>query len=421
MLDKEKVGKTIALYRRIKGFTQKALADTLHISYQAVSKWEAGVSLPTVEMFYQIAQVLDVTVDALLSGEKLDNRWITYKDTGLDTAKLYTLKNKIMELTTEDERLLSCCYADVVMFRMDIAGMKEPVYSMVTCVPGSKERFAREHGYDREICMDVAASGMNHMLQHGIKPIILRAQMICGSNHSEQLYQMATSFREICEQNDVMFAGMEIAAQPVNYRADEYTVNATLVGVQDREKLITEELIEEGDILIGLRTEGIDGTNYPIIKVMLDRKPELAYAQIDEGRYFVDELMKPNTAFTKEILELLEADCVHGIFRVSSRLMNVKKGVSCYIPEGLGACIDLDQIPILPLYRFLIEQDMIGRNVLHHHFHFGIGMVVVVPREKCEQAMDIIKEYRECWCIGTIMRDEEHPGEKVWTKGQLRL
>lgn len=421
MLDKERVGKTITNYRKMRGITQKALADALHISYQAVSKWEAGVSLPAVEMLYQIAQILDVTVDALLSGERLDNRRITYQDTGLDTARLHSVKRRIMELIPEDESLVSCDYADALLFKMDTTGMKEPVYSMVTCVPGSKERFAREHGYDREICMDVAASGMNHLLQHGMKPVVCKAQVLCGNNHSEQLYQMASAFREICEQNHVIFAGMEIAAQAVNYRMDDYKVSATLVGVQDRDKLVTEELIEEGDVLIGLRTEGIDGTNYPFIKVMLDRKPDLMYARIEEGRYFVEELMRPNTAYTKEIMELLEAGAVHGIFRVKNHLLNFRRGGSCYIPEGLGACIDLGQVPILPLYRFLIEQDMIGKKVLPYHFHFGIGMVVAVPREKCEQAMNIIRKYRECWCIGRIEKDKEHLGDKAWTKGQLRV
>ena len=54
MLDKEKVRKTIAFYRKELGMTQKELADLLHISYQAVSKWEVGAGIPTVDMFYTL-------------------------------------------------------------------------------------------------------------------------------------------------------------------------------------------------------------------------------------------------------------------------------------------------------------------------------------------------------------------------------
>ena len=91
MLDKKGVGKRIAYYRKEHGMTQKDLAALLNISYQAVSKWEAGISLPTVEMLYDIAKILNMTVDGLLNEEAGAKRQITYMDTGLDTRKLYEL------------------------------------------------------------------------------------------------------------------------------------------------------------------------------------------------------------------------------------------------------------------------------------------------------------------------------------------
>lgn len=418
MLDKERVGKTISLYRKRLGLTQKELADKLHISYQAVSKWEAGVSLPTVEMLYEIATVMSVTVDALLNEGVVDNRWITYMDTGLDTIKLYSLKDEVQKLASEDDNLISANYADAALFKIDTTGMKEPVYAMLNCVPGSKEGYARKHGYDREICADVAANAINHVLQHGMKPVILQGMIMCGNNASDQLYRMARTFREVCIQNNVMFAGMEIAAQPVNYRPDEYRVTANIVGVQDREKMISLKMAREGDVLIGLKTEGINGTNYPIIKVMLDRRPELAYAKIDGEHHFMEEIMKANVAYGKEIAALQEAECLHGIIRVKNQLMNTDS--YSLLPEGLGACMQLSQIPIFPLYSFLMKQDMIGKNVFHYHFHFGIGMVVVVPKEKLQQALEIIGKYRECYCIGSIEKNREHKGKKVWAEGEIK-
>ncbi|MBQ8822430.1 MAG: helix-turn-helix domain-containing protein [Lachnospiraceae bacterium] len=419
MIDKEKVGKTIALYRKMRGLTQKNLADMLHISYQAVSKWEAGVSLPSVEMLYEVAVAMNVIVDSLLNDNIRDNRWISYMDTGLDTKKLYALKREIQELVSPDEELISAQFADATIFKIDTSGMKEPVYASLNCVPGSKERYAREHGYDEEICADVAANAMNFVLQHGMKPVILQAMVLCGNNGSDQLYRMAQTFQRVCVENNVMFAGMEIAAQPVNYRQDEYRVSASLVAVQDREKLQDLSHVSKGDILIGIRTEGINGTNYPIIKVMMDRKPELAYAKIDEEHYFVEEMMKPNTAFTKEVMELQGENVLQGVFLIRNHLLNDRTYLA--LPEGVGACIDLRKVPILPLYRFLAEQDLIGRNVLPYHFHFGIGMMIAVKEKDCERAMEIIGKTKECWCIGRIERNTQRNGEKVWTIGELAL
>ncbi len=89
MLNKEEVGKRIAFFRKEKGITQKELADFLHISYQAVSKWELGKSLPTVDILYEISGLLNVTVDMLLNENEWKNRSILYLASGLDTKRLH--------------------------------------------------------------------------------------------------------------------------------------------------------------------------------------------------------------------------------------------------------------------------------------------------------------------------------------------
>ena len=417
MLNKEEIGKRIAFYRKERNITQKDLADFLHISYQAVSKWELGKSLPTVEMLYEISHLLGVTVDELLDENEWKNRYISYRSTGLDTKKLHDLKKDIMKLNTKDESIFSAYYADACLFQIDTSQMREPVYSCITCVPGSKEELARKYGYNQEICMDAAANAMNHTLQHGMKPVMLKAMVTCGDYSRKQLYLMAQAFRKICDKNGAAFTGMEIAAQPVNFSSEEYTVNATVIGVQDKEKVLTGSRLQEGDILIGIKTEGIDGTSYPFIKVMLDKKPELYHAQIDEKRLFLDELMKANSVYTREIMALQEKGYLKGACRSSNTLLNWKYWRA--IPDGLGACIDLSAIPVLPLYRFLFEQDMIGENMFSYHFHMGIGMTVAVPEEHWKESIEVISQFSECWRIGQIENDGRHKGERVWNKGRI--
>lgn len=417
MLDKKKIGKRIAFFRKEKGITQKELAGFLHISYQAVSKWESGKSLPTVEMLYEISNLLSVPVDALLNENEWKNRSISYQDSGLNSEKLHTLKREIMKLNSEDENILSANYADICLFQIDTAQMREPVYSCVTCVPGSKEQLAKEYRYNREVCADAAANAMNYTLQHGMKPVILKAMVTCGNYNQEQLYLMAQTFRTICDENMVSFTGMEISAQPVNFSPKEYWVSATVVGVQDKDKLLTGNRLEEGDILIGIKSEGIDGTTYPFVKIMLDRKPELYYAKIDENSSFLDELMKANSVFTREITALQGEGYLHKAFRIRNSLLNEKSWQD--IPEGLSVCIDLSSLPVMPLYQFFFAQDMIEESVFLRHFNMGIGMTVAVPEKYCEEAMKVIGQFSECWRIGQIEADNGHKGETVWSRGRI--
>lgn len=71
-MDQIKIGKFIAKQRKNKGLTQAQLADLLYVTDRAVSKWECGRSLPDSSIMLQLCEALDITVNELLTGEKIE-------------------------------------------------------------------------------------------------------------------------------------------------------------------------------------------------------------------------------------------------------------------------------------------------------------------------------------------------------------
>lgn len=72
-MDCQKVGKLIWELRKEKGLTQKQLAQAVNISDKAISKWERGLGMPDVSLLHQVAEVLGVNVENLLSGNLTQN------------------------------------------------------------------------------------------------------------------------------------------------------------------------------------------------------------------------------------------------------------------------------------------------------------------------------------------------------------
>lgn len=68
MMDIQKVGSQIGLLRRSRGLTQQELGERLGVTFQAVSKWERGETLPDTMILPDLAKVLETTVDFILSG-----------------------------------------------------------------------------------------------------------------------------------------------------------------------------------------------------------------------------------------------------------------------------------------------------------------------------------------------------------------
>lgn len=73
-MDQIKIGKFISSQRKRLGLTQRELAEKLLISDKTVSKWECGGGLPEVSLMIPLCEILNVNVNELLSGEKLDEK-----------------------------------------------------------------------------------------------------------------------------------------------------------------------------------------------------------------------------------------------------------------------------------------------------------------------------------------------------------
>ena len=71
-MNTEKIGKFIAELRKEKNMTQKELADKLHVTDSAISKWERGVGCPDISLLDSLGKVLDVSINEILAGERIE-------------------------------------------------------------------------------------------------------------------------------------------------------------------------------------------------------------------------------------------------------------------------------------------------------------------------------------------------------------
>ena len=95
-MDLIKIGRFIAVCRKKKNITQEQLAEKLYITDKAVSKWERGLSLPDADKMLDLCNILDINVNELLNGEKIDmqNYEKKMEELLVELAKQEELKNK---------------------------------------------------------------------------------------------------------------------------------------------------------------------------------------------------------------------------------------------------------------------------------------------------------------------------------------
>lgn len=123
-MDQIRIGKFIAKSRKARNLTQRQLADTLCISDKTISKWECGKGLPEVSLLLPLCTALDITVNDLLSGEKVSETDYQRKAEGnmIDLMKENEENRKRMALSiiTGVITIIAVCALIVIVSIMDL-------------------------------------------------------------------------------------------------------------------------------------------------------------------------------------------------------------------------------------------------------------------------------------------------------------
>lgn len=114
-----KIGKFISSIRREKKLTQKQLADKLGITDRAISKWENGKSMPDLSLLKPICDILDVSINELLSGEKIKDT-TRLEDNIVNAINYGKKRNNLYEI---------CFFLFILFFGMIMLVMSMSIFS----------------------------------------------------------------------------------------------------------------------------------------------------------------------------------------------------------------------------------------------------------------------------------------------------
>lgn len=142
-MDQIRIGKFIAESRKSRNLTQRQLADALSISDKTISKWECGKGLPEVSLMLPLCAALDITVNDLLSGEKVSSTDYQKKAEGnminLMKEKAENRKRMALSMITGIITIVAICALIVIASFLDLPAMVRMiliVFSAVVAVAG---------------------------------------------------------------------------------------------------------------------------------------------------------------------------------------------------------------------------------------------------------------------------------------------
>src|SRR6266481_3122011 len=150
------------------------------------------------------------------------------------------------------------CYA--------LTGFKKPVLVSSVDGVGTKLKIAFATGVHNTIGQDLVNHCVNDIAVEGAVPLFFLDYLAVGKLHAGVAGQIIGGLAEACKQNGCALIGGETAEMPGFYAQGEYDLAGFIVGVANRESLITGEKVEVGDILIGLPSNGLHTNGYSLAR-----------------------------------------------------------------------------------------------------------------------------------------------------------
>ena len=287
-------------------------------------------------------------------------------------------------------------------------GMKKPVLVSGTDGVGTKLKLAFIMDKHDTVGIDCVAMCVNDVICSGAKPLFFLDYIACGKNVPERIADIVKGVAEGCVQSGSALIGGETAEMPGFYPVDEYDLAGFSVGVVDKENILNNKEMEEGDVIIALPSSGVHSNGFSLVRKVFDVENADIKTPLERlgGKSIGETLLTPTKIYVKPILALLEEVKVKGISHITGGGFYENSPRS--IPDGLGAKVNKSAVKILPIFTLLQETGNIPERDMFNTFNMGVGMSVVVKKEDAEKAIEILKANGEdAYVIGEIIKSDE--------------
>ena len=294
------------------------------------------------------------------------------------------------------------------LFELDLTGINKPVLVSGTDGVGTKLKIAFLMDKHDTVGIDCVAMCVNDIICCGAKPLFFLDYIACGKNVPERIADIVKGVCEGCVQSGAALIGGETAEMPGFYPVDEYDLAGYSTGVVDKDKIIDNKTMAEGDVIIALPSSGVHSNGFSLVRKVFDVENADIKAPVEAlgGKSIGETLLTPTKIYVKPVLALLDELKVKGISHITGG--GFYENIPRSIPDGLGAKIDKASVKVLPIFKLIQEKGGISERDMFNTFNMGVGMSIVVSKDDADKAVSVLKANGEdAYIIGEIVKSDD--------------
>lgn len=279
-------------------------------------------------------------------------------------------------------------------------GYKQPVLVSGTDGVGTKLRLAMDLKKHDTIGIDLVAMCVNDLVVAGAEPLFFLDYYATGKLNVDTAADVVAGIGKGCELAGAALVGGETAEMPGMYEGDDYDLAGFCVGVVEKSEIIDGTKVAAGDALIGLASSGPHSNGYSLIRKIIEVSNADLTQQI-EGKTLADALMEPTRIYVKSILNLMKEVQVNALSHITGG--GLLENIPRVLPANTKAVINTQSWTLPGVFQWLQSSGNVDSREMYRTFNCGVGMVICVPADVAEKALNVLKAAGEdAWLIGQI-------------------
>lgn len=254
---------------------------------------------------------------------------------------------------------------------------KKPILVSSVDGVGTKLKIAAETGIHDTVGMDIVNHCINDILVLGAKPLYFLDYIATGKLDPDVFVKVITGLTRACKDADCVLIGGETAEMPGMYKVGEYDIAGTIVGVVDEKDVIDGSKIKKGDVIIGLRSNGLHTNGYSLARKIVREAGKKKYSDIfkETGLTFGQELLSPHRPYSP-VLSLMKKGLIRGCAHITGG--GFTDNVDRILSDKCDADIDAKSWTPNPIFTWMKKTGNVDNKEMYRTFNMGIGMVLAV-------------------------------------------
>lgn len=356
--------------------------------------------------------------DAVKNTEK---KSVTYEDAGVsvDNGNLLVqqIKNKVKSTARKGADSEIGGFGG--LFDLKAAGYNTDDTLIVAATDGvgTKLRVAQIMNIHNTVGIDLVAMNVNDLVVQGAEPLFFLDYFATGKLDIKVAADFVEGVANGCIQAGCALVGGETSEMPGMYATGHYDTNGTAVGAVIKSNMLPKiNSMKSGDVLIGLKSDGIHSNGFSLVRHVIESSTDYSYDSVapwsTNGKSIGEEILIPTKIYVKQLLKSINEGLLLGLAHITGG--GIVENLPRALPNHLKAEVDMSTWEVPEIFKWFAKEGNIPFHDLVKTFNLGIGMVLIVEEEKVEKLLSNLRAEGESpLLIGHLKPKQENDSDCI--------